>query len=276
MIHSILLSGGTGFVGQPLRKVLFQKNIPVRLILRKPVDLFPNENAIYTENLFNENENFFKNALKNIQTVIHLAWYTEHGKYKNSPFNKICKEKTILFAKMALQENTKHFIGIGTCFEYQISNEPLSLNAPLNPQTPYGKAKAECYLNLNHLFSHTSTRFSWGRLFYLFGENENPNRLTPYIHHCLKNNEKIKIKNLKCVRDFLNTQEAAQKIALLALSQPSKNSAYNLCSGKGISIENYVQSIAKHYQQNDFIDYATPQNNNEPQYIVGIPTDIPQ
>ena len=186
----ILLTGGTGFLGTPLRKILKEHKIPTRLILRKPVELFKNETAVFCEDFFNADELFYKNALKNIQTVIHLAWYVEHGKYQYSNLNEQCKNASFKFAEIALKENIAHFIGVGTCFEYQMQNAPLDISTPLKPFTPYGTAKAELFLELKKLFQNTKTRFSWARLFYLFGENENPNRLTPSIHNALKNGEK--------------------------------------------------------------------------------------
>lgn len=256
--HFVLLSGGTGFVGQPLRELFSLNQTPVRLILRKEVPLYSNEEAFYTQDLFKENVLFFQKALKNIHTVIHLAWYTEHGKYQHSPLNEICAKTSYLFAQTALKETIRHFIGVGTCFEYAIQNKKMDIATPLIPSTPYGKAKANLYLKLNALFHNTATRFSWARLFYLFGENENPKRLTPYIYNCLKNKEKIQIHYLNAVRDFLNTQEVAQKLLSLALSHPSQNSAYNICSGKGISIQKYIQNIAKKSFNIKQIEFAPP------------------
>lgn len=271
-MKNILLTGGTGFVGLPLRALLQKTGIPVRAILRKETELFQNETAVFTKDFFNESPEFFNEILNNIECVIHLAWYTEHGKYQQSPLNEVCKNASLTFAQCALKNNVKHFIGIGTCYEYQKQKEPLDILTPLKPFTPYGKAKAELYLQLNELFQNTQTRFSWARLFYMFGRHENPNRLTPSLHHHFQNNKPITIQNANSILDFLNTQNVAEQLLKLIFSKiKSENNAYNISSGNGISLKQYAENIAQQYNATHLLSFKNTEN---PDFIVGIPTEI--
>ena len=271
-MKNILITGATGVVGLPLRALLAERGIPARLILRKKTSLFKNETAVFTNDFFNESPDFFENALNNIQSVIHLAWYTEHGKYQHSNLNSVCKNASFEFAKMALKNNVEHFIGIGTCYEYQKQKEPLDISTPLKPFTPYGKAKAELYFLLNELFNNTKTRFSWVRLFYMFGENENPNRLTPSLHHYFQNKKNITIQNANAVLDFLNTKNVAEELLKLVFSkEKTQNNAYNICSGCGIHLKQYAENFAKQYKAEHLLTFK---NTETPDFIVGIPTEI--
>ncbi|MCZ9887878.1 NAD-dependent epimerase/dehydratase family protein [Brachyspira hyodysenteriae] len=66
---------------------------------------------------------------------------------------------------------------VGTCFEYKFKDTPLKENDDLNPTTIYAKTKN--YLReMSELYSiKNNIDFCWGRVFYTYGDNENPNRL---------------------------------------------------------------------------------------------------
>ena len=81
----VLLTGATGFVGSQILKVLLESNVLVRCVVRDgsatklPTQTNSLESLIFTKDLFNENEEWWKKNLQNVETVIHAAWYAEHG-----------------------------------------------------------------------------------------------------------------------------------------------------------------------------------------------------
>jgi dTDP-6-deoxy-L-talose 4-dehydrogenase (NAD+) len=117
--------------------------------------------------------------------VAHVAWYAEPGKYLQSPLNLDCLAGTLRLAEGAAAAGVTHFTGIGTCFEYDLTtpalarDEPLTVDAPLVPVTPYGAAKTAAFLALSRTLPTMGMTFAWCRLFYLFGEGEDSRRLVP-------------------------------------------------------------------------------------------------
>ncbi len=73
------------------------------------------------------------------------------------------------------------FVGIGTCFEYDVSCGRLSVETRLRPLTPYAAAKAAYWMALSQWLPSQGVEFAWCRLFYLLGDEENSKRLVPYI-----------------------------------------------------------------------------------------------
>jgi dTDP-6-deoxy-L-talose 4-dehydrogenase (NAD+) len=68
-------------------------------------------------------------------------------------------------AKGAAQSSVRRFVGIGTCFEYDLTGGMLSPETHLKPLTPYAAAKASAYMALSQYLPTKSVEFAWCRLF---------------------------------------------------------------------------------------------------------------
>ena len=166
------------------------------------------EKVIRTSDLFAESVSWWADVCKGVDTIIHVAWYTEPGKYLQSSKNLDCLIGTLKLAKGAIQAGVRRFIGIGTCFEYDLSQGMLSIETPLKPHTPYAGAKAAAYLGLSQCLSAENVEFVWCRLFYLYGEGEDVRRLVPYIRSRLSSGEYAELTSGNQVRDFLDVNDA--------------------------------------------------------------------
>ena len=103
---NILITGAGGFVGQQVLKSLLQTGNNISLVLRTGADIthYKNEpnikNIISTPNIFTENQQWWMDALQKIELVIHIAWYTEPGKYLQSEKNLECLIDEVLDEKL--------------------------------------------------------------------------------------------------------------------------------------------------------------------------------
>jgi dTDP-6-deoxy-L-talose 4-dehydrogenase (NAD+) len=155
MTRKILITGATGFVGRQVARVLSEKGIQLRVVVREAntaaTDLLVNSFEIVTsKDLFAESLQWWVEQCTGVDTVVHLAWYAEPGKYLQSSKNMACLAGSLNLAHGAVQAGVKRFIGVGTCFEYDLSVGVLSTDTPLKPITPYAGAKAALYFGLEH------------------------------------------------------------------------------------------------------------------------------
>ena len=274
MNKKFLLTGSTGFVGSQVLKNLLEKKLEVRVVVRKNKEILLKEKnlkieIVTTDDLFQESVEWWKKQCKGIDTIIHTAWYVEPGKYLKSLKNIDCLTGSLNLAKGAILAGVKRFVGIGTCFEYELSNGDLSINTPLKPTTTYAAAKAALYTFLSQLLSSQSIEFTWCRLFYLYGEGEDNRRLVPYIHKQLLEGKKVELTSGKQVRDFLNVVEVGKLIVNVATGK--KNGPINICSGIPISIKQLAEKIADKYSRRDLLIFgARPDNLVDPPRIVGL------
>jgi nucleoside-diphosphate-sugar epimerase len=268
MTRKVLVTGATGFVGRQVVRALSEKGMQLRLVVRAAkmvrTDLLANDGEIVTtEDLFAESSQWWSEQCEGVDTVVHLAWYAEPGKYLESSKNMDCLVGSLNLARGAVQAGVKRFIGVGTCFEYDLSVGVLSIDTPLKPITPYAGAKAALYLGLADWLQAHSVEFAWCRLFYLYGEGEDSRRLVPYLQSKLKKGEPAELTSGKQIRDFLDVADAGRMIADVVLSQ--QTGPVNICSGKPISVRQLAEQIADEYGRRDLLIFgARPDNLVDP------------
>lgn len=275
MKKRILITGASGFVGKHVLRHIARQNVGLTLVLRnadcaKYFQYPCIDSVLITKNLFSETAEWWENALQGIDTVIHLAWYAEPGIYLSSPNNLDCLMGTLNMAKGASYAGVTKFVGIGTCFEYEMSSKHLSIDAPLSPKTLYAATKAATFLSLSQYFADHNVAFAWCRIFYLFGEGEDERRLVAYVRSQILKGEAANLSDGDQIRDYLNVSVAAEYIVRIALG--GQYGAINICSGLPISVRRLVEEIAAEYDALDMLNFgAVKKGLLDPEYVVGIP-----
>ncbi len=274
MTGAVLLTGATGFVGRQVLRALNESGARVRVVVREGTQCRiasqeAIETIITTQNLFVEHEDWWAEACKGVDTIIHAAWYAEPGQYLQSTKNLDCLAGTLNLAKGATRSKVRRFIGIGTCFEYDLAEGMLSVATPLRPLTPYAAAKAAAFMTLSQWFPLQGIEFVWCRLFYLYGDGEDTRRLVPHLRSKLAAGEPAELTSGNQVRDFLDVGAAAQMIVKTALS--NEQGPVNICSGVPITVRQLAEQIADEYGARDLLKFgARPDNLIDPPCVVGI------
>ncbi len=223
-----------------------------------------------TGDLFSETAAWWEAACEGIERIVHLAWITTPGIYLTAPENLDCLAGTLALAKGAARAKVARFLGAGTCFEYDLSGGTLPADTPLLPSTPYAGAKAAAFQALSQWLPAQGVSFLWARLFYLYGEGEDPRRLVPYLRRQLAAGERADLTSGRQVRDFLDVSEAASKIVDALYSDAE--GAYNICSGEPITVRQLAERIADEYGRRDLLNFgARPDNLVDPACVLGVP-----
>jgi dTDP-6-deoxy-L-talose 4-dehydrogenase (NAD+) len=270
------LTGATGFVGRQILRALMARDQPARVIVRPNAHL-PEAPAARdgleiatTADLFAETDAGLDALTAGIDTLIHAAWYAKPGSYLTSDRNLDCLNGTLRLAQAFQRAGGRRFIGIGTCFEYDVQARVLSTETPLRPGTLYAAAKASTFHLLSQLLPAAGIEFAWCRLFYLYGEGEDSRRLVPHLHACLSACEPAELTSGRQIRDFLDVHEAGERIAVVALSE--RQGPLNICSGVPITVRQFAEQIADDYGRRDLLHFgARPDNRFDPPCVLGIP-----
>lgn len=228
------------------------------------------EKIVEIEDVFSLTRDQWQRKLAGVDTIIHSAWYVEPGFYLDSRRNIDCVAGTLTLAEGAMLAGVKHFIGIGTCMEYQLPSDRLNVTSPLGPTTLYSASKLALYRMLKARFPENGPcNFSWCRLFYLFGEGEHPKRLVPYIRKQIEAGETVKLSAGTQLRDFMDVAEAGRQIGnIVATGQPD---TINICSGTPITIRNFAENIAAQYGRCDLLEFGTASlHPSDPKAVVGV------
>ena len=176
---------------------------------------------------------------------------------------------TLQLTKGAAQSKVRRFIGIGTCFEYDLTNGMLSVQTPLRPLTPYAGSKAAAFMALSQGLPQQKVEFAWCRLFYLHGDGEDARRLVPYLRTQFKASESAELTSGNQIRDFLDVSEAGRMIVKIALS--NLQGPVNICSGIPITVRQLSEQIADEFGRRDLLKFGVrPDNLIDPQCVVGV------
>ena len=270
----ILVTGASGFVGRQVLAALAARGARVRLVLREGRDVPVEagdavESVLRTADVFRESPEWWASACQGVDTAVHLAWYAEPGRYLQSPLNLDCLVGTLQFARGAAAAGLRRWVGIGTCFEYDLTAGYLGVETPLRPTTPYAGAKAAVYHALSTWLPAAGVEFLWCRLFYLHGAHEDARRLVPYLRARLAAGEPAELTSGTQVRDFLDVQEAGRLIVEAAAG--SGTGAVNICSGVPVTVRALAERVADEYGRRDLLRFGVrPDNLVDPPVVVGV------
>jgi len=270
----VLITGANGFVGRQIIRSLDALGIDLMPVVREGKahevsDLLSIKRIITTKDLFAEDEDWWEDKCKDVDIVIHAAWYVEAGKYQDSSKNIDCLIGSLNLARGAAKAGVGRFLGLGTCAEYDQSQGVLTVEPPLKPLTTYAAAKASLFTTLSQWLPRQNIGFAWIRLFYLYGEGEDQRRLVPYVRSQILKGDYVELTSGQQVRDFMDVAEVGKSIAEIGLTD--QIGPINICSGIPITVRQLVESIAGEYGRKDLLRFGAREDNPyDPPSVIGV------
>jgi nucleoside-diphosphate-sugar epimerase len=270
----VLITGANGFVGRQIVRSLDDMGADLIPVVREgktnEVSGLTNvKKIITTKDVFSEDEDWWEEQCKDVDVVIHAAWYVEAGKYQDSSKNIDCLIGSLNMARGAAKAGVSRFLGLGTCAEYDQSQGILSIDTPLKPMTTYAAAKASLFTTLSQWFQNQDVAFVWIRLFYLYGEGEDQRRLMPYVRSQISQGQYVELTSGQQVRDFMDVVEVGKYIAKIAFGD--QVGPVNICSGIPITVREIVEKIADEYGRKDLLKFGAREDNPfDPPSVIGI------
>ena len=223
--------------------------------------------TIRCDDIFSLGTDAWCEILETIDTVIHCAWYVEHGDYLSSQNNKACEIGTKRLADACVKSGVRHFVGMGTCLEYEPTNKPHETSDPL-AGTPYIEAKINTFHYLSKGISPASNSVYMATDFYVYGEGEPSTKLYSYAKRQIENNQAIMVKNTVSSFDFIEIEEAVRQI--LTATVLGLDGAVNICSGIGYTIPEFCEAIGRSLHKTVTLTYNDAPNQI-PTKILGVP-----
>lgn len=242
----ILVTGANGFIGRqalaPLLKLGFEVHAASWGPLAQDVPLIHGIQG-HSVNLLLPDAARVLMETVHPSHLLHFAWYAEHGKFWDSPLNLPWLSATLSLLREFELAGGKRFVGAGTCAEYDWNGELFSESlTPLRPTTLYGAAKASVYLT-GAAFSQTKNlSFAWGRIFNLFGPEEQPARIVPALIHSHLSGNPLNCSQGTQLRDFLPVSAVADAFAHICASDIL--GPVNIGSGKGMTLIELSEKIS--------------------------------
>jgi len=241
----VLLTGGSGFIGRHAIGRLVECGYDVHAIARNPSpDVVGATATWHVGDLLDEAFQQSLIAAVRPTHLLHLAWYTTHGKYWTAPENLDWVRASISLVRHFVQAGGQRLVCAGTCAEYDWTRDSsFEETAPTRPDTLYGVCKNGVREIVDRYASTQGVSSAWGRLFFLYGPGEASARLVPTLVEPLLRGERAECRFGDHVRDFLHAADAAAAFA--ALLDSDVTGAVNIASGRPCSLGMLARTIAR-------------------------------
>jgi len=268
-MKKVLLTGATGFIGRHCLPSLLSRGYEVHAVSLKggPADKWPGGEWHQADLLNSEQVRALVERLRPTH-LLHLAWYAVPGKFWTSLENVRWVQASLDLLQAFAQCEGRRAVMAGSCAEYDWRCGYCSEGAtPLSPATLYGVCKHSLQMILEGFAKEKQLSAAWGRIFFLYGPHEPPEKLVAYIIRSLLSGVPARCSHGDQIRDFLYVQDVAD--ALVALLDSDVRGPVNIASGQPIILKELIYTIAEKIGRRDLIQLgATPSPLDEPHLIV--------
>lgn len=253
MKHTILVTGGAGFIGSRLVRMLSENGFQVVVI----DNLTSNLPFVQLPNVVNYNLDVRDaTALDEIigthkpYCIVHLAAIhhvptCEIERNYALEVNVIGTENLLLCMEK-YQVSKLVFASTGAVYspDFPILNED---ETPVDPFDNYSLSKFTNEKQIRFYQQRTEADVCIARLFNTIGANDPNAHLIPDILRQIDpevSNAIVKLGNIKSRRDYIHVEDTANLLMLMATSAPKKGlKVYNVCTSVEYSVEEIVEKI---------------------------------
>jgi nucleoside-diphosphate-sugar epimerase len=172
---------------------------------------------------------------------IHFAWYAEPGKYLHSEKNLDCLAGSLDLLRTLGEAGCKRMVMAGTCAEYATSDQLLREDGPTKPETIYAASKLALALLGQQLAAMHGFSFAWGRIFYLYGPDEDPRRAIPAVARAMVEGRDFEASEGLQVRDYLHVDDVAS--GFVTLLEKDASGIFNIASARPATMREIMQMI---------------------------------
>ena len=243
-MKNILLIGGGGFLGKHLINAFNEDQYNNIFVLNKT------EHADFkTEKTFIGDigdASFLANSIAEAKPDLIYYLITEFSLNSMDEYVNAVKSSVINLNKFFQCLNPDiRIVYLGSSAQYgrvPFETQPVTEKTGFNPVTNYGVLKAFEEIQIRQLSERINADMIIARIFNVTGPGE-PVRMVggAFVSQLIKGNM-IEVGNLFPKRDFLDIRDVADALKIIGIDGKPWN-VYNICSGKSISIKDYLGII---------------------------------
>ena len=241
----MLITGATGFVGNPLSEILIKQNWKVRGVGRSSIKLCGIEPVIINDI---NGDTDWSEALKDIDVVIHLAARVHVMKETSaeplSEFRNVNVEGTRQLAIQAANAGIKRLIYVSSIKVNgeKTANKPFDELDSAAPEDAYGISKYEAELALHEVASSTGLEIVIIRPPLIYGPNVKGNFLQ--MARVIKKGMPLPFASVKNLRSLLYIDNLIDALILCATHPEAAGKTYLISDGEDISTSELLSKVA--------------------------------
>jgi nucleoside-diphosphate-sugar epimerase len=265
-IRRVLVTGATGCVGRHALPALVAAGWDVHAIASKQPPIELAGVTWHQANLLDREQMHHAVQQAGATHLLHLAWYIAPGRWAAAPENFEWVEASLALMRAFRASGGARIVTAGSCLEYDwnFGRSFSESGTPRTPHTAYGTCKNALQELTSAYAASTGTTSAWGRIFFLYGPYEHPDRLVASVIRSLLAGEPAKTSHGNQVRDYLFAGDVAD--AFVALLGSDVTGPINIASGRPITLKEIITRIGQLVGKPDLIRLGA---------IPAAPTDTP-
>ena len=247
---NILVTGANGFIGTALIKRLCECGAEVYALVRSGGEhstVIAGESRVVT--VFSDFESGFEKTLAMKLPKIDLLY---HCAASGVNTNRLDDKSLVLtnlaltkaFLELGLRKEVKRFVTLGSGFEYGFG-ENRKESSCLNPRSFYAASKSACSLLAQAYAFQEDLPTVVIRPFVVYGPGEAESRLTTSVVKAVHSAKPVQLTQGRQVIDMLFVADLIEALVLSAVREKAVGEILNICSGKGVTVQEVVQVILK-------------------------------
>ena len=243
---SILVIGGTGFIGHHLLKSVQQIGWEMTSVSLNPPSEKRFVHGVCYRHFDIADQTLVKeNIGEDFDYVVNLGGYINHQLLRKGGQSLIKTHFTGLqnILEVLPRKKLKRFVQIGSSDEYGNAPAPQHEEFRENPISPYSLSKVASTHFLQMLYRTENFPAVTLRLFLTYGPGQNTDRFIPQIIRGCMDDAKFPTSAGEQIRDFCYVEDTIRAI-LQSLSVPeAEGEVFNIASGKPVSIREMIKKI---------------------------------
>jgi nucleoside-diphosphate-sugar epimerase len=237
----VLVTGASGCVGRQALPLLVARGWEVHAVASKTPP--PDSDGVrwHRADLLDGDQTRAIVRSAQADAMLHLAWYIAPGRWAAAPENFDWLRASLELVQAFRAEGGTRLVSAGSCLEYDWSYGYCAEDrTPCVPHTAYGACKHALQVVTSALCRDGLTT-AWGRIFFLYGPHEHPDRLVASVIRSLLAGEPARTSHGNQVRDYLHAADVAE--AFVTLLESDLVGPINIASGQGVTLKEIVQRL---------------------------------
>jgi nucleoside-diphosphate-sugar epimerase len=283
-VSRVLVTGASGFIGRHLLPACLRAGHEVHAVSSRPLTgdhrlLSSNAEVCWHQaDLLDSEATASLVARVRPELLVHLAWYAEHGRFWTATENVRWVEASLALIRAFADAGGRRAVMAGTCAEYdwsaiaparsdQLAPRCNELHTPTGPHTLYGACKRAMNAVAASFATTVGVELAHGRVFFLYGPDEQPGRLVAQVARSLLAGEPVATSDGRQVRDFMHVKDVAE--AFYAILESEVLGAVNIGSGEAVTVGEVIESIAACVGRPELVQWgAHPRAEGDPAILL--------
>ena len=268
-MKSVLVTGATGCVGRLVLPKLVERGWDVRAVRSKSAPVEMPGVRWHQANLLDPVDVRRMVQEHTASHLLHLAWYIAPGKWASAPENFAWVRASLELVEAFKNAGGTRMVTAGSCLEYDWNaGHCIEGLTPCAPHTVYGTCKHALELLTSALMTGEGLSSAWGRIFFLYGPHEHPDRLVASVIRSILAGQPARCSHGRQIRDYLYADDVAD--AFVRLLESDATGPVNVASGQPVALKDIVNRVGDLMGRPDLIHLgAIPAAATDTPLVVG-------